>query len=351
MTTTQITNIAHLLDLDDYAGDYIDDYDMDAVRSDFVDQLNWDVIDDITILANGDVVAHIDAADDARAFDWKAFVDSHDPAPHFERHDLTGLDINMLVLPAHTHAEILRARDIVSGSELAEVIVWTDRAAPTCSRCHQPTGTVDCPVSLNAGAGQGGALEENSQQHGCGEWLSVAWTHVTSTTPAVLPSAEVVEAAAAELAARRVVELDAMRSRRRASLTEELRDVLASAAEPLTDGETTEELRARISTGTDMDPGVMFDHGQWIAWDYDPATTAEMQLDGICVTELEVRTVDGERTDWEMVASDRRGYGHQPQRYSGGGLGGTRDAAIADARSRYGQTTGLDDADITVEVL
>ena len=86
-TTTQITNIAHLLDLTAYAGDFINDYDMDAVHADFLDQLNRDAFDGITIHANGDVIADVRMAGIARQIDWQSLVDGIDAAPIFESHD------------------------------------------------------------------------------------------------------------------------------------------------------------------------------------------------------------------------------------------------------------------------
>jgi hypothetical protein len=88
-TTTQITNIAHLLDLTAYAGDFIADYDMDAVHAEYVAALNESAGAGITVHANGDVIAEIDRADVARDIDWKALADGIDAAPIFERHDLS----------------------------------------------------------------------------------------------------------------------------------------------------------------------------------------------------------------------------------------------------------------------
>lgn len=53
---------------------------------------------------------------------------------------------------------------------------------------------------------------------------------------------------------------------------------------------------------------------------------------------------------YEIVARDRKGYGHEPKRYNGIPAE-SRAEAIAEARSRYGKETGLDAADIRVEVL
>lgn len=89
MTTTQITNISHLLDLDAYAGDFLTDYDMDAVRADYLAQLNHDIPDGIVVYTNGDVIAEIKLAGVARQLDWRLLADGIDAAPIFERHDVT----------------------------------------------------------------------------------------------------------------------------------------------------------------------------------------------------------------------------------------------------------------------
>jgi hypothetical protein len=92
-TTTQITNIAHELDLTDYAGEFIDDYDMDAVHADYVQLLNDDLAGNgyrsVRILANGDVIAELDEADAAREIDWRDLTNERNVAPIFERHDRT----------------------------------------------------------------------------------------------------------------------------------------------------------------------------------------------------------------------------------------------------------------------
>lgn len=53
---------------------------------------------------------------------------------------------------------------------------------------------------------------------------------------------------------------------------------------------------------------------------------------------------------FEIIATDRHGYGHQPQRYNG--IPAIDEvAAIDEARARYGKTTGLNSDDIAVNVL
>lgn len=87
--TTQITNIAHKLDLTDYAGDFIDDYDMDAVHADYVTELNDLLPDGVTLTRNGDIYAEVDVADEARETDFTELAEQINVAAIFERHDQT----------------------------------------------------------------------------------------------------------------------------------------------------------------------------------------------------------------------------------------------------------------------
>lgn len=52
---------------------------------------------------------------------------------------------------------------------------------------------------------------------------------------------------------------------------------------------------------------------------------------------------------FDMIATDRYGYGHEPSRVTVPAA--TRKAAIAEARDRYGKATGLNSTDIRVRVL
>jgi hypothetical protein len=86
MTTTQITNIAQYLDLTAYAGDFVEDYDMDAVHADYVSLINCDLPDGITLCRNGDVIAEVELADQAREIDWSDLTNERNVEPIFERH-------------------------------------------------------------------------------------------------------------------------------------------------------------------------------------------------------------------------------------------------------------------------
>lgn len=75
------------------------------------------------------------------------------------------------------HTEILTGRDVVTGLELAYPVAWEERPIRSCPRCGQDLpADPGCPAILNTGAGLGGQIEPVSLQHGCGEWLGIAWT-------------------------------------------------------------------------------------------------------------------------------------------------------------------------------
>lgn len=86
-TTTQITNIDRLLDLSGYVNDFVDDYDMGAVRRDYVQAIEDDVPNGITICFNGDVIAELEVAETARDIDWEEITDRIDIDEILERHE------------------------------------------------------------------------------------------------------------------------------------------------------------------------------------------------------------------------------------------------------------------------
>lgn len=188
-------------------------------------------------------------------------------------------------LPAGVHAETLRARDTATGGELAETIVWADRSYDRCPRCGQQVPSeVGCPVKFNAGAGQGGALEERSQQHGCGEWLGVLWVQVTGSGETGEVAERDVTAAAERMAQARVALIAERRERIRARLRRHLIGALAELAKPLDGDETAGERAERLRSGDEMNPGVYHDGAQWVAWDFDPDGSGDV----IDVTEGEL---------------------------------------------------------------
>jgi len=159
--------------------------------------------------------------------------------------------ISGVELPAGTHVTVLTGRDIVTGGQLANTVVWADRSYAACPRCREtiPIVVEHCPVLLNVGACSGGAIEARDLQHGCGQWLSVGWAALDNDA-----AAEDVLAVAEELATRRATDLTAARDHLRARLRAELANVLA----------------ADLVTGSETEPGVYCDGGTWLAWDYDP---------------------------------------------------------------------------------
>lgn len=89
-TTTDITDIGDQLDLTTYAGDFAQDYDWDAVKADYIDAINREVPEGVTVYGNGQVIAEVgEAADAARELDWHELLESIDVAPIFQRHDVT----------------------------------------------------------------------------------------------------------------------------------------------------------------------------------------------------------------------------------------------------------------------
>lgn len=86
-TTTQITNIDRLLDLNDYVNEFVDDYNMDAVHRDYVRAIEDAAPDGITICLNGDVIAELGVAEIARDIDWEEIVGNIDIDKILERHE------------------------------------------------------------------------------------------------------------------------------------------------------------------------------------------------------------------------------------------------------------------------
>jgi hypothetical protein len=173
-------------------------------------------------------------------------------------------------LPKGTHHAELTARDIVTGEPLLYHAVWADRPYGHCPRCGQPVPREPgCPLHLNPGAGQGGAIQDYNQQHGCGEWLDVDSTWLGASA-----SEMDIVAAADKLATRLVQGLEDRRAAIRNRLREELRAALAQLAEPLDEDESAEDREEDVRTGSCEHPGVFQDQDEngapWVAWDYDP---------------------------------------------------------------------------------
>lgn len=90
MTTTIEIGTVNILDIPgEYYGDYADDYDHDAIRSDYRDAIQKHLPDGITLAMNGMVFADIDKADEAAELDWDEITNAVDLDAILERHDLT----------------------------------------------------------------------------------------------------------------------------------------------------------------------------------------------------------------------------------------------------------------------
>lgn len=85
MTTTQITEIR--FDLEDYAGEFIADFDMAAVERDYVAAINELVPAGVVVANNGMVFADVDVVDEARDIDWDELCQGVDVEAIFVRHD------------------------------------------------------------------------------------------------------------------------------------------------------------------------------------------------------------------------------------------------------------------------
>lgn len=87
MTTTQITTID--LDLGPAAGDFHSDYDWDAITRDYAEALESACgVEGVTICANGDVIATVETADQAREIDWREVSEAIDGYSILGRHEV-----------------------------------------------------------------------------------------------------------------------------------------------------------------------------------------------------------------------------------------------------------------------
>ena len=82
ITTTEILEIPG-----EYYGDYVDDYDHEAIRADYRDAIQALLPDGVYLMANGLVIAEDDVADEARAIDFQSIAESVDFDAIIQRHD------------------------------------------------------------------------------------------------------------------------------------------------------------------------------------------------------------------------------------------------------------------------
>jgi hypothetical protein len=178
------------------------------------------------------------------------------------------IDLAEIALPARMHIDVQTGRDVITGGQIKAYIIWADRTYGQCPRCRQPVPRdPGCPGLLNPGAGQGGQVDAVSQEHGCGEWLSVIWDFCGE------PDLRAVRSLVVSVEAERRRQLESARVALAASLTADLAAAVARLGEPYEEGEDPAVRREEVRTGWDMEPGVYLDlqeSGQWIAWDYDP---------------------------------------------------------------------------------
>lgn len=73
MTTTTVTTYDYRVPAE-YYGDQFDRIDTAAVDADVLDALNDLLPEGIRLAANGDVIADVDMADEAREIDWAELV-------------------------------------------------------------------------------------------------------------------------------------------------------------------------------------------------------------------------------------------------------------------------------------
>ena len=87
MTTTHITNIAHRLDISDYAGAFVEDYDMEKINAEYLEKINQKLPVGIVVAANGDVISDLEVAGWAREIYWDEITNEIDVDEIFERND------------------------------------------------------------------------------------------------------------------------------------------------------------------------------------------------------------------------------------------------------------------------
>ena len=90
MTTTTEVGTTDILDVPPaYFGEFADDYDHDAIRSDYQDAINELLPEGVHLALNGAVIAELDVADEARAIDWNEIARLIDFDAIIQRHDRT----------------------------------------------------------------------------------------------------------------------------------------------------------------------------------------------------------------------------------------------------------------------
>lgn len=90
MATTTDIGTTNILDVDgSYYGDHAGDYDHDEIRSDYRDAIQAVLPEGVHLALNGQLLAELEVADEARAIDWAEIEEQVDFDAIAERHDLT----------------------------------------------------------------------------------------------------------------------------------------------------------------------------------------------------------------------------------------------------------------------
>lgn len=182
-------------------------------------------------------------------------------------------------LPTGVYVGTVGGRDVVTGQDLVYPVLWTDRPYNRCPLCLQhidPDLTDKMPVLLDVGACQGGRVDAISQQHGCGEWLSVYWT--AFERDGVTEEDLIVEAN--RLSGSRAEVVEAVRADIMETLQARLSRAAARVTEPL-DDERWEDRVDSVCTGSEVEPGIYYEPGvqgpgELIAWEYDPESDSDL---------------------------------------------------------------------------
>lgn len=73
----------------EYYGDYVDDYNHNAIRTDYQQAVQAALPEGVYLMANGMVFAEEDAVDAAYGIDWSEIAESVDIDEIIQRHDRT----------------------------------------------------------------------------------------------------------------------------------------------------------------------------------------------------------------------------------------------------------------------
>ncbi|MFG3710968.1 hypothetical protein [Micromonospora sp. NPDC047730] len=154
------------------------------------------------------------------------------------------------------HETRIGAVSPVSGEYVESVLVWADRPYSTCDRCGQPVPTVESAPAIANPLGSAMAV---SQQHGCGEWLSVFWTELPGDA-----TVEQITQAKHDLLRRYRAAIEERTEEIRAALAADLTEMLELSPDE------------RYCTGSEVEPGIYQESGgylkagPWVAWAYAP---------------------------------------------------------------------------------